>query len=196
LLSYPTREEGSSHIFKLYKMHTFNTRVISRPSSTSRKTALRQTSSQQNDSNGQLSVSIAEGTDNYEHLLLAEFFEKERPFLKQGYTLIHMTRDLGIPRHVLSRMINQQYGMNFNALINHFRVQFLKNIPAIEPKWNLFTMEALGKKAGFNSRNTLIKAFKKCTGESPSSYFSRLISADPGKRNTFDYDFSKTEMRN
>lgn len=71
-------------------------------------------------------------------------------------------------------MINQRYGKNFNALINQFRIDYLKDIPSREPNWHLYTMEALGKLAGFNSRNTLIKAFRKCAGESPSSYFMRI----------------------
>lgn len=106
--------------------------------------------------------------------LLDEFIRNERPYLRQGYTLIHMSKDLGIPRHILSRMINQRYGKNFNAIINRFRIDYLKTIPAREPNWQLYTMEALGKLAGFNSRNTLIKAFRKCEGESPSSYFLRV----------------------
>lgn len=105
---------------------------------------------------------------------LDEFIRTERPYLRQGYTLIHMSKDLGIPRHILSRMINQRYGKNFNALINEFRIAYLKEIPKREPNWHLYTMEALGKLAGFNSRNTLIKAFRKCTGESPSGYFMRV----------------------
>ena len=105
---------------------------------------------------------------------LDEFIRNERPYLRQGYTLIHMSKDLGIPRHILSRMINRRYGKNFNAIINQFRIDYLKDIPSREPNWQLYTMEALGKLAGFNSRNTLIKAFRKCTGESPSSYFTRF----------------------
>ena len=106
--------------------------------------------------------------------LLDDFIRNERPYLRQGYTLIHMSKDLGIPRHILSRMINRRYGKNFNAIINEFRIEYLKGIPSHEPNWHLYTMEALGKLAGFNSRNTLIKAFRKCTGESPSDYFTRI----------------------
>ena len=105
---------------------------------------------------------------------LDDFIRNERPYLRQGYTLIDMSKDLGIPRHILSRMINVRYGKNFNAIINQFRIDYLKDIPSREPNWHLYTMEALGKLAGFNSRNTLIKAFRKCTGESPSSYFMRV----------------------
>ena len=101
------------------------------------------------------------------------FIHQERPFLRPGFTLTDMAVETGIPRHVLSHFINREYGMNFNSLINNFRVSYLKNIPGQDPDWKRLTLEALGRMAGFNSRNTLIKAFKKCTGECPSDYFSR-----------------------
>jgi AraC-like DNA-binding protein len=93
-------------------------------------------------------------------------------------------------------MINRQYGKNFNALINHFRVEYLKRIPDHDPSWTLYTMEALGNMSGFNSRNTLIKAFKKCTGESPSSYFTRRMTSDNGHRHAFDLDLRDKVMMN
>jgi AraC-like DNA-binding protein len=101
------------------------------------------------------------------------FIRNERPFLRPGFTLTDMAVETGIPRHVLSHFINRAYGMNFNSLINEFRVSYLKSIPGLDPEWRRLTLEALGRMAGFNSRNTLIKAFKKCTGECPSDYFSR-----------------------
>ena len=105
---------------------------------------------------------------------IGDYLRQYRPFLRQGYRLTQMSRELGIPRHILSRMINEQYGMNFNALINLFRVEYLKELPHHDPKWQLYTMEALGRLAGFHCRNTLTKAFQKCTGESPSRYFLRM----------------------
>ena len=103
------------------------------------------------------------------------FIRNERPFLRPGFTLMDMAVETGIPRHVLSHFINRAYGMNFNTLINDFRVSYLKSIPGLDPEWRRLTLEALGRMAGFNSRNTLIKAFKKCTGECPSDYFSRTV---------------------
>jgi AraC-like DNA-binding protein len=118
---------------------------------------------------------------------IGEFLRQHRPYLKQGYRLTHMSRELGIPRHILSRRINEQYGMNFNALINLFRVEYLLELPQHDPRWPLYTMEALGRLAGFHCRNTLTKAFQKCTGESPSHYFLRISQqpADPASPISF-----------
>ena len=65
--------------------------------------------------------------------LIDVFIRTERPYLWQGYTLIDMSKDLGIPLHILSRMINRWYGMNFNTIINKFRIEYMKDIPTHEP---------------------------------------------------------------
>ncbi len=126
---------------------------------------------------------------------LSEFIEGEKPFLRAGFTLTDMALEIDVPRHVLSHFINKEYGMNFNSLINSFRVEYLKSIPILDPEWRRLTLEALGRKAGFNSRNTLIKAFKKCTGECPSEYFSRSAKFDV-QEFSFAGSLMRAEQRN
>jgi AraC-like DNA-binding protein len=113
------------------------------------------------------------GTEHDLKARIDTFIDGDMPFLRPGFTLTDMANETGVPRHVLSHFINKEYGMNFNSLINGFRVGYLKSIPGQDPDWRRLTLEALGRKAGFNSRNTLIKAFKKCTGECPSEFFAR-----------------------
>jgi AraC-like DNA-binding protein len=117
-------------------------------------------------------------TDDELKSRLDTYIEKQMPFLRPGFTLTDMAIETGVPRHVLSHFINKEYGMNFNTLINTFRVAYLKDIPGQDPEWRRLTLEALGRKAGFNSRNTLIKAFKKCTGECPSDFFTRASQSE------------------
>ena len=121
------------------------------------------------------SLPVERFTDGNEQLKsrIDSYIEREMPFLRPGFTLTDMAVETGVPRHVLSQFVNKEYGVNFNTLINTFRVAYLKDIPGQDPDWRRLTLEALGRKAGFNSRNTLIKAFKKCTGECPSDYFTR-----------------------
>jgi AraC-like DNA-binding protein len=104
------------------------------------------------------------------------FLWREKPFLRHDYTLPRMVRDTGIPRHVLSLVINREYGMNFTTLLHSLRVRYLMAIPTQDPDWRMLTLEALGRRAGFLSRNTLTKAFKKCTGEYPSAFFARAMA--------------------
>lgn len=100
---------------------------------------------------------------------LESYFEGQKPFLRQGYTIANMAAELDVPLYQLSSFINQQYGQSFNEFINGYRVQYVKEVLLKEPDADQYTLEALGKKAGFNSRSTFITAVKKKTGQTPSS---------------------------
>jgi hypothetical protein len=47
---------------------------------------------------------------------------------------------------------------NFNELVNDFRVDYLTSLIKTSSAYNQFTLEALGKEAGFNSRTAFIAA--------------------------------------
>jgi AraC-like DNA-binding protein len=100
---------------------------------------------------------------------LESYFENQKPFLRQGYNIANMAAELGVPLYQLSAFINQQYGQSFNEFINGYRVQYVKEVLLKEADADQYTLEALGKKAGFNSRSTFIAAVKKKTGQTPSS---------------------------
>jgi AraC-like DNA-binding protein len=104
---------------------------------------------------------------------LESYFEDKKPFLRQGYTIANMSAELGVPLYLLSAFINQEYGQSFNEFINGYRVQYVKEVILNEPDADLYTLEALGKKAGFNSRSTFIAAVKKKTGLTPSAFLHR-----------------------
>jgi AraC-like DNA-binding protein len=98
------------------------------------------------------------------------YVEEHKPFLRQGYTIANLSVDTGVPLYQLSAFINQQYGQSFKEFINGYRVQYIKDVLLKEHDTDRYTLEAIGKKAGFNSRSTLIAAVKKKTGQTPSSF--------------------------
>ena len=100
---------------------------------------------------------------------IERYMNAEKAYLKNGFTLNDMARDLNIPRHHLSACINEHYKMNFNDFINRYRINHICD--KITPdKWNDLTLEGIGREAGFNSRSTFYKAFKKVKGMNPSEY--------------------------
>ena len=60
--------------------------------------------------------------------LLENHFNTNLPFLKGGYTMSNLSSELLIPTHQLSAFINQEYGKNFNELINSYRVDYLESL--------------------------------------------------------------------
>jgi AraC-like DNA-binding protein len=108
---------------------------------------------------------------------LENHFNTNHPFSKGGYSIRDLSLELNIPVYQLSMFINQQYEKNFNELINDFRVDYLTEMFNTSPDFFQFTLEAIGKKAGFNSRTAFIAAVKKKTGKTPSEYFSQKKEA-------------------
>jgi AraC-like DNA-binding protein len=104
---------------------------------------------------------------------LESHLKESKPFRKRGYTMADLSREINIPSYILSAFINQEYGKNFNELINEYRVAYLVNEMRSSVDYSQFTLEALGNLAGFNSRAAFIAAVKKSTGKNPSEVFGR-----------------------
>jgi AraC-like DNA-binding protein len=104
---------------------------------------------------------------------LETHLNENKPFRKRGYTMGDLSKELGIPAYIISAFINQEYGKNFNELINEYRVNHLVGEMKNSVDYSKYTLEALGQLAGFNSRAAFITAVKKYTGKSPSSIFGR-----------------------
>ncbi len=69
----------------------------------------------------------------------------------------------------LSQIINEMYGQNFFNFVNKIRIEEACEALLNEEN-NKYTLEALAKSCGFNSRSSFHSAFKKFTGATPSEY--------------------------
>jgi AraC-like DNA-binding protein len=109
-------------------------------------------------------------------VLLETHIHTHEPFRKAGYSLANLSHELQIPPHQLSAFINQEYAKNFSELINGYRIDYLIRRSQESDDFDQFTLEAISKEAGFNSRATFILAAKKHTGRTPSELFrSKLV---------------------
>lgn len=109
-------------------------------------------------------------------VLLETHMHTHEPFRKAGYSLTDLSHELQIPPHQLSAFINQEYAKNFSELINGYRIDYLIRRSMESDDFDQFTLEAISKEAGFNSRATFILAAKKHTGRTPSELFrSKLV---------------------
>ena len=107
---------------------------------------------------------------------LENHFKNNKPFLAAGYKIKDLSQELNTPVYLISSFINQEYGKNFNELVNEYRVDYVADILKQSPDSQNFTLEAIAQSAGFNSRSTFIAAVKKKSGMTPSSYFSMNIT--------------------
>ena len=106
-------------------------------------------------------------------LALESHFTANRPFLQPGYSIAQLAHELKIPSYQLSGFINQEYGKNFNELINEHRVHHLVEHVKDADSLSQFTLEAIGREVGFNSRAAFIAAVRKVTGKTPSEVLGR-----------------------
>lgn len=86
--------------------------------------------------------------------------------------LLDLSQALQTNVSVTSRMINQSFEMNFNDLVNSYRIEaFIQRIQA--GQHHRETLLAIAYEVGFNSKTTFNRAFKKETGFSPSAYLQQ-----------------------
>ncbi len=105
-----------------------------------------------------------------EHLML-----KEKPYLNRSLMKADLARMLGVNNPDVARLLNEKIGMNFFEYVNYFRIKEFIELAKSDRAKNL-TFFGLAQEAGFNSKTTFNKSFKKIMGTSPSDYFSKEIA--------------------
>lgn len=100
---------------------------------------------------------------------LESYFQNEHPYLNQELKLSDVASELRVTTHALSQVINQNYGQNFQQLINSYRIENAKSLLGSE-KNDYLTISAIAHDSGFNSLSAFNAAFKKMQDITPSQY--------------------------
>lgn len=80
-----------------------------------------------------------------------------------------LAQNISQPTRITSYVINNYFGMNFNQLINKYRIE--ESIEELKNGYlKEFTLDALWSKIGFSNRTTFYKKFKETTGMTPVEY--------------------------
>jgi len=104
-----------------------------------------------------------------------EYLVQSGIYTNPDLTISTLANGMNISTEKISAAINKEMNKNFFDLINEKRVDKAKTL--LSSKINQMTIEAIGYEAGFNSRASFYRAFKKCTSLTPSEYLSQ--SAEP-----------------
>lgn len=97
----------------------------------------------------------------------------EKLFLDKQLTLSKLSAKIDVREHTLSRAINHELKVNFFDYVNAYRVQEAKALLQSEHSMR-YTVEHIGTEAGFSSKATFYRAFKKQTGITPSKFQKSL----------------------
>lgn len=93
----------------------------------------------------------------------------EKLYRNPELTLTDLANHLGTNPSLLSKIINRSFGKNFNDYVNEYRVLEVKDQLA-NPNNAHLTIMGMAYDAGFNSKATFNRAFKKVTGDSPKTF--------------------------
>jgi len=103
---------------------------------------------------------------------LISAIQDEKLFLNPDLTIKEVADSIGSNTKNVSQVINQMHHKNFFDFINSYRCAEVKQILEAEEKSTI--MEAMFQ-AGFNSKSSFNKEFKKLTGQTPTE-FKRSIN--------------------
>lgn len=98
---------------------------------------------------------------------IAHFMQAEKPYLNPDLRLVNLADQTEMSTHVLSEIINEQSGMNFNQYINSYRIKEAEHL--------LLTRDDLAIKTiffdvGFNNKVSFYTAFKNKHNCTPSEF--------------------------
>ena len=95
-------------------------------------------------------------------------------YLNEDATLEQFCSQNGIATNeLLQDEMLKKYNMTFSNLVNKNRVDYFIELVK-SPKYAHYSIDALAKEAGFNSRHHLYKPFRKYHGGTPSDFISSI----------------------
>ncbi len=106
---------------------------------------------------------------------LEQLMNERKPYLNNKLLKAELAEMLGIPNPELARLLNECIGMNFFEYVNYYRIKEFVSL-AQTNKARQLTFFGLAQEAGFNSKTTFNKSFKRLMGTSPSEYFNNQNS--------------------
>ncbi|WP_413698863.1 helix-turn-helix domain-containing protein [Psychromonas sp. KJ10-10] len=93
----------------------------------------------------------------------------DKPYLDANLTIEKLSKQLTIPRHYLTQVINEQLHKNFYLFVNEYRINNVKELINDIDNSQL-TLLDIAYASGFNSKSTFNVVFKKITDMTPSQY--------------------------
>lgn len=100
---------------------------------------------------------------------LIQLFEVEKIYKQPDLRITNVSALLDTNRTYISRLINDEFEMNFNEFVNKYRIEETKSL-LCNKSHNSYTMEYIAEQAGFGSVASFSRVFKEMLGTTPGKY--------------------------
>lgn len=100
---------------------------------------------------------------------IKQHMETQEPYLDASLSMYQLAKQLNLPAHELSQLINHKLNKHFFDFVNEYRVKKAMKILS-EPQNNKVTVLEILYEVGFNSKSSFNTVFKKYTGKTPTQY--------------------------
>lgn len=127
-------------------------------------------------------LSLLPDLTNWREKLL-QLIAEEKPYLDPELSLADLSRRLHTNSSVLSQVINVGIGKNFNDFVNEYRVAEFKKLVQ-DPSRHHMSLLGIALDAGFNSKSTFNRVFKKNAGISPKEFVEQVRGNSPTNANS------------
>ncbi|MFW6290595.1 MAG: helix-turn-helix domain-containing protein, partial [Mariniphaga sp.] len=107
---------------------------------------------------------------------LLNLLENEKIYLAPELKITELCRELNTNRTYLSNVINNDFQLSFNDLINKYRVDYAVSLIGKDIS-NPLSLQELADASGFGSLSSFNRAFRKHTGTTVGNYISKNFAA-------------------
>ncbi|WP_316839936.1 helix-turn-helix domain-containing protein [Pedobacter gandavensis] len=105
---------------------------------------------------------------------IESYLEQHRPYLRKKLSLAQLAEMLQLSPHNLSHLLNLYFQQNFSHFINTYRVNYVLGEMQNKDHCKQYSLDGLGREAGFSSRSSFFYEFKKQKGITPHNYLQQL----------------------
>lgn len=107
---------------------------------------------------------------------LLSYMEKEKAYRQPNLTISQLAKNVGIPKHHLSQLINEQLSGSFLDFVNRYRIAEAKERLQNKDAQTVSNIE-IGRQVGFNAKSTFYATFKRYTNQTPGD-FRKAVKED------------------
>jgi len=100
---------------------------------------------------------------------LTQLMEADKPYLDPDVTADQLAAKLGISKHHFSQLLNEHLQTSFYDFLNEYRVERARELLAMDAYRDAKIFH-VAYDAGFSSKSTFLRSFRKLTGQTPSEF--------------------------